>query len=89
MTGYMENFTHTLSWSGGAHAYQSVEIQKESALEEAEKPEPELKCRVTTITKLTAGLEVTEAGYKVFKDVDSNDQRAAAASHSIVRLPQL
>jgi len=83
----MENFTHTLPWSGGAHAYQSVEIQKQSALEEAEEPEP--KYRATTITKLTVGLEVTEADFKMSRDVDSNDQRAAAASHSNVRFPRL
>lgn len=64
-------------------------MQKESALEEAEEPEPEPKYKATTITNFTVGLEVTEAGFKVFEDVDLNEQRAAAASHSTVRFSRL
>ena len=43
-----------------------VEIQKQSDLEVAEVPEPEPKYRATTVTKLTAGHDVTAAGFKLF-----------------------
>ena len=47
-----------------------VEIQKQSDLEVAEvpepEPEPEPKNRATTVTKLTAGHDVTAAGFKLF-----------------------
>jgi hypothetical protein len=62
------------------------EIQKQSALEEAEEPEPELKNRATTVTKLTAGHDVTERVMKVSEDVDSNEQRAAATGQGIMRM---
>ena len=48
------------------HLFQ---IQKQRALEEAEEPEPEPEKRATTITKLTAGYDVTEGGIKVSEDV--------------------
>jgi hypothetical protein len=45
--------------------YHLFEIQKQSTLEEAVEPEPELENRAT-ITKSTAGYDVTEGGVKVF-----------------------
>ena len=45
-----------------------VEIQKHSALEEAEKPDPGPKKRTMTVLKLTEWLGLTEAGIKVFVD---------------------
>jgi hypothetical protein len=43
-----------------------VKIRKQSALEEAEKSEPESQERTMTVLKLTEGLGLTEAGIKVF-----------------------
>jgi hypothetical protein len=46
-----------------------VEIRKQSALEEAEEPEPVPKVRTMTVTKLTEGLGVTETGIKALEDI--------------------
>jgi hypothetical protein len=61
-----------------------VEIRQQSVLEEAEKPEFELKERTVTGLKLTEGLGVTETGTKLFEDVDWNEQRGAAAGEGIM-----
>jgi hypothetical protein len=51
-----------------------VEIRKQSTLEEAVEPKPETKEQTMTVLKLTEGLELNEAGIKVFEDIDSNEQ---------------
>jgi hypothetical protein len=43
-----------------------VEIRKQSAVEEAEEPEPGSKERIVTDLKLTESLGVTEVGIEVF-----------------------
>jgi type II secretory ATPase GspE/PulE/Tfp pilus assembly ATPase PilB-like protein len=43
-----------------------VKIRKQSALEDAEEPEPKSKERTMTVLKFTAGLGLTEAGIKLF-----------------------
>ena len=60
------------------------EIQKQRAFEEAEEPVPEPEKRATTVTKLTAGHDVTEGFIKVSEDVDSKEQRAAATGQGIM-----
>ena len=64
-----------------------VEIRKQNALEETEvpEPEPEPKERTVTVLKLIEWLGVTEAGIKVFEDVDWNEQRAATTGQGNVR----
>ena len=47
-----------------------VEILKQSALEEAEEPEPEPKVRAVTVLQLTERLGLTEAGIRVSEDID-------------------
>ena len=47
-----------------------VEIRKQSALEEAQEPEPERKERTERVVKLTEGLGLTEGGIRVSEDVD-------------------
>jgi hypothetical protein len=39
-----------------------------------------------TVLKLTEGLGLTEAAMKMFEDIGSHDQRAAAARRGIVRM---
>ena len=46
-----------------------VEIRKQSALEEAQEPEPERKERTERVVKLTEGLGLTEGGIRVSEDV--------------------
>jgi hypothetical protein len=55
---------------------EHFEIRKQYALEEAKEPEPEPKARTMTVSKLTEGLGLTEAGIKVFEDTGLNEQRA-------------
>jgi hypothetical protein len=43
-----------------------LEGRKQSALEGVKEPEPEPKERTMTVSKLTAGLGMIEAGIKVF-----------------------
>jgi hypothetical protein len=50
------------------------EIRNKSALE-TEEPEPNE--RTMLVLKVTEGLGLIEAGIKVFKDIDSNEQRTA------------
>jgi hypothetical protein len=63
-----------------------VEIQKHSALEEAEQPEPGPKERTMAVLKLTEWLGLTEAGIKVFVDNEWNEKGAAATGQGIVRM---
>jgi cysteine synthase len=58
-----------------------VEIRKQSAVEEAEEPEPDPKERAMTVLNLTEGLGVTEAGIKVFEDTDRKELRALTTGH--------
>jgi hypothetical protein len=62
-----------------------LRFRNQSALEEAEKPEPEEK--TTTVRVLTEGLEVIKAGIKVSEDTDSSKERAATTKQGIRRLP--
>jgi hypothetical protein len=57
-----------------------VEILKQCALEEAEKPQahPETKPKKRTRT-VSKRLELSEAGIREFKDTDSNELRAATS----------
>jgi hypothetical protein len=50
------------------------EIRKQNANEETEEPEPESKERTITVSKLTEGLGVTEAGIKLLEDINFNEQ---------------
>ena len=43
-----------------------LKFWKQSALEEAEEPEPESEERTVTVLKLTGGFGLTEAGIKLF-----------------------
>jgi hypothetical protein len=60
------------------------QIQKQSAVEDAEDPEPESKERTVTVLKLTEGLGLTEAGVKVFEDVGCKKRRAASTGQEII-----
>jgi hypothetical protein len=62
------------------------EIQKPSALEEAEEPEAEPHERTMTVLKLAEGLGLTEGGIEVLEDICWNRQRAAATGQGIVRM---
>ena len=61
-------------------------IQKQSALQGAEKPEPVPMERTTTVWKLAEWLGVTETGIRVSEDNDWNKQRAAAPGQGFVRM---
>jgi hypothetical protein len=39
-----------------------------------------------TVLKLTEGLELNEAGIKVFEDIDSNEQWAAPTKMGVMRM---
>jgi hypothetical protein len=60
-----------------------VEIQKQSAHEKAEEPEP--KEGTLMIAKVTEGLGLSEAGIKVSEDIDANEQQAATIREGIMR----
>ena len=53
------------------------QIRKQNAVEDAEDPEPEPKEKTVTVLKLTEGLELIEAGVKVFEDVGCKKRRAS------------
>jgi hypothetical protein len=53
------------------------EICKQSALEEAEGPEPESKERTVTVLKLAEGFGLTEAVISVFEDINCNAKGTA------------
>jgi hypothetical protein len=57
-----------------------LEIQKQSALEEAEDPEPKPKERTMTVSQLNEVLGLSEARIKVFEDTGSKLQRPAKTS---------
>ena len=59
---------------------------KESPFGEAEKPQREPDERTTTVWYSTVGARLTEAGIKVFEDLDSNEQRAATTAGEIMRV---
>jgi hypothetical protein len=61
--------------------YYLIESRKQSAREEAEKPEPEPKERTMTVLKLTVWIGLIEGGIRAFEDIYWNEQRAAAARH--------
>jgi hypothetical protein len=61
------------------------EIQKQSVLEEAEKPEPDPKERNMTAIAFSEGLGITAAVIKVF-DIDSSNHRIATATQEIMSL---
>jgi hypothetical protein len=69
----------------------SVEIRKQSALDEAERPEPEPepepepRDRTVTVLKLRGGIGLTETGIKMSENCDWNEQRTAATGQRIVR----
>ena len=56
---------------------EHFEIRKQYALEEPKEPEPEPKAKTKTVSKLTEGLGLTEAGIKVVEDIGLNEQRTA------------
>jgi hypothetical protein len=61
-----------------------TDIRKQSALEEAEKLEPEE--RTMTVSKFTEGLGLNDTGFRVFEDTDSKEQPAARTRQGIMRL---
>jgi hypothetical protein len=63
-----------------------LETQKQSALEEAEEPEPGPKERTRTVVKLSEGLKLIAVLIEVFEDIDSNGQRAAETRLGIIRM---
>lgn len=52
--------------------YHDVEIKRQSAIEESEKPKPEPKERTMMVSELTEGLGHIETGIKKFEHIDSN-----------------
>jgi hypothetical protein len=62
------------------------EICKQSALEEAEGPEPEPKERTMTVLKLVEGLGLIEAVIVVFEDNDCNERGTARTGQGILRM---
>ena len=52
-----------------------VDIQKHSALEKDEEPDPRSKERSMMVSKVTEGLGLTEADIKVFVDNDMSSNR--------------
>ncbi|XP_066566163.1 protein UXT isoform X1 [Amia ocellicauda] len=65
-----------------------AEICNQSSLEEAEEleSEPRETRRTMTVSKLSEGLGLIEAGIRVLEDIDSNEQRAAATRQGIKRM---
>jgi hypothetical protein len=63
-----------------------VEIRKQSALEEAEKPDPEPRDRTLTVSKLTEGLGLIDDGVEVVEDTEWGEKRAAATGKGVLRL---
>lgn len=66
------------------HILDLVEIPEQSALEETEEPESEPKERAMTVSGLTEGLGLAEAGIQMFEDVDWNEKEVATAGQGIV-----
>jgi hypothetical protein len=61
-----------------------TDIRKQNALEEAEKLKPEE--RTMTVSKFTKGLGLNKTVFRVFQDIDSNEQPAARTRRGIMRL---
>ena len=53
---------------------------------QAEEPEPEPEERTMTILELTERLGQILAGFKVFEDLDLNEQQVAATRQGIVKM---
>jgi hypothetical protein len=62
------------------------EICKQSALEEAEGPEPVPKERTMTVLKLVEGLGLTVAGISMFGDNDWNKKGTVKTGQGILRM---
>jgi beta-N-acetylglucosaminidase len=64
------------------------EIRKQRAIEEAEKPEPLPESEETDMKflKLTEELAFFEAGIKVFKETDCQEQRTATTRQEVMRM---
>jgi hypothetical protein len=64
-----------------------VEIRKHSVLDEAEKPEAEPKEKYTAVLQVDwKGLGLTEAGIKLFEDIEWNEQLAVTTEQGIARM---
>jgi hypothetical protein len=63
-----------------------VENQTQSALDESEEPESEPVERTMIVLKLSEGLRVNKAGFRLSVDTYCNEQRAAAAGQRFIRL---
>ena len=61
-------------------------ILKQSAIEEAEESESELKKRTMRVLKVTECYGFNEAGISVFEDTDWNEQRAAVIRQGMNRV---
>ena len=61
------------------------QVRKQSVLEDAEEPKHNTTKRMWGCFKFTEVLGHTEAGIKVFEDIDWNEQRAATTGQGIVR----
>jgi len=65
-----------------------VEIQNESALEEAaEERDPKAKKRTEVVSKLNEGLGLAADDIKLFEDINLHIQRAATTIKGTVRIP--
>jgi hypothetical protein len=63
-----------------------AEIQKKSAVEKVEEPEPERKERTVTVSELTEGPGHIEAGVKEFEHIDLDEQQTGTVKQRILRL---
>jgi len=61
-----------------------VEIRKQSALEEAERPEYEPRDRTVTVLQSTVGFGLNESGIKMFANSGWKEQRTAATGQGIM-----
>jgi hypothetical protein len=75
--------THTISSLALEYPF---EIRKQSAIEEAEEPEPESKARKMTVWKLAEWLGLTEGVIKVFEDTECDDLRAPTSRQGIMEM---
>jgi len=51
-----------------------VETRKQSPLKQAEEPEPEPKERTLRVLKLAESSGISESGFRIFEDTESNEQ---------------
>lgn len=66
------------------HSHHPFEIRKQSAIEEAEEPQPESKARNMKVSDLTKRLELTEDVIKVSEVIECDDLRAATSRRGIM-----